>query len=156
MYLKSYTIDRELALEILSWQYEEPYELYNNEINEEALKELLENPYIAVLDEEKSLTGFYCYGESAQVPAGRLSDAYHLPAIDVGIGMNPTLIGKGNGKLFFSFVLDELSKLFPEKPTRLTVAVFNKRAIKLYENMGFIKEGEFLNGATVFITMLKK
>ncbi|MEH7885710.1 GNAT family protein [Bacillus sp. JJ1609] len=154
-HLKSQKIDRELALEILNWKYEKPYELYNNEVNEESLNELLANPYTAVLDEKEYLTGFYCYGVSSQVPAGRLAGAYKLPALDVGIGMNPELTGKGNGKLFFTFVLRELHKLFPDMNKRLTVAAFNERAIKLYENIGFIKEGEFQSGANAFITMVK-
>ncbi|WP_423406784.1 GNAT family N-acetyltransferase [Heyndrickxia sp. MSNUG] len=154
-HLRSKKIDRELALEILNWKYEKPYELYNNEVNEESLYELLANPYTAVIGENEYLTGFYCYGESSQVPAGRPAGVYKLAAIDIGIGMNPEVTGKGNGKLFFSFVLSELQKLFPDKNMRLTVAVFNERAIKLYENTGFIKEGEFQSSATAFITMVK-
>jgi [ribosomal protein S18]-alanine N-acetyltransferase len=155
MCFKSQKMDRMIALEILKWKYEPPYDFYNNEITEEALMELLEKPYQAVLDDKGVLIGFYCYGEAAQIPAGRLTGAYSDPAIDVGIGMDPAITGKRNGRSFFSFVLAELESLFPDMTVRLTVADFNKRAIKLYENVGFIKEMKITSGAIDFITMVK-
>lgn len=143
-------------MEILEWNYEPPYDFYNHEVNKESIRELLEENYMAIIDLKGSLTGFYCSGESAQVPAGREAGAYNEAAVDIGIGMNPELTGKGQGKPFFSFILSELQQALPHSITRLTVAAFNERAIKLYSNMGFKKEKEFNSGENRFITMVKR
>lgn len=143
------------ALEILNWKYDPPYDLYNSEINEDSLQELLENPYKAIVGKDEVLIGFYCAGNSAHVPAGRAIGAYQEKCIDVGFGMKPELTGQGNGKLFLSFILSEISQLVPNCPIRLTVAAFNKRAIRLYKNMGFKEEKEFANEKHTFITMIK-
>ena len=156
MDLVSKKMSHHYAMEILKWNYEPPYDFYNNEVNKESIRELLEEDYMAILDLKGSLTGFYCSGEAAQVPAGREAGAYNEAAVDVGIGMNPNLTGKGKGKAFFSFILSELQQALPHSITRLTVAAFNDRAIKLYANMGFKKEKEFYSGLNHFITMVKR
>lgn len=147
---------RELAKKIMSWQYEPPYDLYNNEFSEESIKELMDEGYIAVKDDTGSLIGFYCTDASAQVPAGRGIGVYSEPAIDIGIGMIPELTGKGHGFHFLSFVLKEVEGGNNNQSIRLTVAAFNRRAIKLYENLGFNKVSEFRNEINEFITMVKR
>ncbi|RSD25458.1 GNAT family N-acetyltransferase [Mesobacillus subterraneus] len=157
MKLKSKKMTEEKASKILSWKYEQPYDLYNNDFNEESMKELMESNYWAIEDKAGALIGFYCSGMSAQVPAGNRIGAYSEQAIDVGIGMNPRLTGKGHGRLFFSFVLHELGKINPNPIFRLSVALFNKRAIRLYSNMGFQQVSEFKTDAGIdFITMVKR
>ena len=51
----------ELARLILGWTYEKPYELYNNELTNEAMSEILNNAYFAVVDEAEELVGFFLY-----------------------------------------------------------------------------------------------
>ena len=155
MKLYSREMTNELAINILDWTYESPYDLYNNEITDDAISELMNEGYVAVEDENVALIGFYCSGHSAQVPAGKELGAYAEEAIDIGVGMHPDLTGKGNGYLFFSFVLSELDILYSTSIYRLTVAKFNKRAIKLYENLGFRKTYEFKTENNDFIIMLK-
>jgi [ribosomal protein S18]-alanine N-acetyltransferase len=156
MNLVSKKMNHHYAMEILKWNYEPPYDFYNNEVNDESLRELLEENYMAIINLKGSLTGFYCSGDSAQVPAGREAGAYNEAAVDIGIGMNPELTGKGQGKAFFSYILTDLQTALPHSITRLTVAAFNERAIKLYENMGFKKDKEFNSGVNRFITMVKR
>jgi [ribosomal protein S18]-alanine N-acetyltransferase len=155
MKLISVNMSRELALEILTWHYEHPYDFYNNSVSNEGLMELMTNGYNAVLNEKGDLFGFYCTGIAAQVPSGSSVGAYASEAVDVGIGMKPEFTGKGYGNMFFLFVLELLSNNYPSQKFRLTVASFNKRAIRLYENLGFNKQAEFMNGANAFITMVK-
>ncbi|WP_251027573.1 GNAT family N-acetyltransferase [Bacillus sp. ISL-41] len=155
MKLYSRKMTRELALDIINWQYAPPYDLYNNEVTDDAIYELLNDGYTAVEDETGDLIGFYCSGHSAQVPAGRMLGAYTEPAIDVGIGMHPKLTGKGKGYLFFSFVLNELTASGSHSIFRLTVSRFNIRAIKLYEKMGFREKYHFKRDTNEFIIMLK-
>ncbi|MFJ7934062.1 GNAT family N-acetyltransferase [Sporosarcina sp. NPDC096371] len=143
------------ATKILGWRYEPPYDFYNNEYDTEAVKELLENNYFVVVNDNDEVIGFYCAGSSAQVPTGAQVGAYTEDIIDVGLGMVPTLTGKGNGFTFFSFVLESLYKTYGNVPVRLTVATFNERAIRLYEKFGFVKEMEFTTDFADFQTMRK-
>lgn len=141
------------ASEILRWQYEDPYDFYNNDHDAEAIKELFENNYSVVLNQNREVVGFFCVGSSAQVPLGEKVGAYKEAIIDIGLGMAPALTGKGNGLIFFSFVLESLCKTHGNVPVRLTVAIFNQRAIHLYEKCGFIKEMEFTTDSAEFQTM---
>jgi [ribosomal protein S18]-alanine N-acetyltransferase len=153
MKLTAINMSEEFATEILSWRYDPPYDFYNNEHDTEAVKELLENNYSVVLNQNRELIGFYCAGSSAQVPLGIRVGAYTEDIIDIGLGMAPTLTGKGNGFAFFSFVLESLYKTYGNVPVRLTVATFNKRAIRLYEKFGFVKKMEFTTDSAEFQTM---
>lgn len=146
-------INEEAAKEILSWQYDKPYDFYNNESTTEALSEMLTEPYFSVFNEENSLVGFFCIGGSAQVPNDSVT--YSLRYLDIGVGMRPDLTGQGRGTLFFEFVLSSIDKMFGQRPKRLTVAKFNDRAIHLYEKLGFKPEAAFLKGTTEFLIMIQ-
>ena len=148
-------MDEIFAEEILSWTYEAPYDFYNNEYSVDAVRELLNHSYFVVLDDYEEIVGYFCSGESAQVPIGSLFGAYPESYLDIGIGMNPMLTGQGRGLKFFSFILDYIREVHGEAQVRLTVAAFNSRAIHLYEKLSFIKEIEFNHGDVVFITMIR-
>lgn len=155
MKLERKNMDEAFVLEILNWRYDLPYDFYNNECDAEVIKELLEDNYSVVVNDNEELIGFYCAGPSAQVPAGAKVGAYMEDIIDVGLGMAPILTGKGNGFTFFSFVLESIYKTYGNVPVRLTVAKFNQRAIRLYEKFGFMKEMEFTTDFADFQTMRK-
>ncbi|WP_026693179.1 GNAT family N-acetyltransferase [Peribacillus kribbensis] len=142
-----------MAREILHWRYEEPYDFYNNELTDEAMEEMLDGSYYALLSDKKELAGFFCIGTNAQVPMGNQYDVYPKGFIDMGLGMKPGLTGKGNGFLFCSLILDHLKEMYKNIPIRLTVAEFNQRAIHLYEKLGFVKDNEFYTDRSVFLTM---
>ena len=155
MKLERKNMDEAFVLEILNWRYDLPYDFYNNECDAEVIKELLEDNYSVVVNDNEELIGFYCAGPSAQVPAGAKVGAYMEDIIDGGLGMAPILTGKGNGFTFFSFVLESIYKTYGNVPVRLTVAKFNQRAIRLYEKFGFMKEMEFTTDFADFQTMRK-
>jgi [ribosomal protein S18]-alanine N-acetyltransferase len=140
-----------LAKEALQWKYEPPYDFYSNELTEEALEELLNGAYVAVLNEKQQIVGYYCTGVSAQVPKGNEYRAYTENKLDIGLGLKPDLTGQGNGRSFFQFVLQEIGN----ENLRLTVASFNKRAIKLYENLGFKHQQTFDSNGVNFQVMVK-
>lgn len=140
------------AMEISKWKYPAPYDFYN--LNSNSIKEFLENEYYCIFDNSDELIGFFCIGESAQVPAGVQFGAYLEDFVDIGIGMKPELTGSGKGTIFFSFILGEIL-MFAKTPIRLSVAKFNHRAIHLYEKCGFVKATEFFNKSTGFITMIR-
>lgn len=144
------------AQEILRWKYESPYDFYNNESTSEALAELLEGNYHAVIDESNHLFGFFCTGAFSQVPAGIEYGVYKDEMIDIGLGMKPELTGKGLGYSFFEFILQHIeNSITPASKIRLTVATFNVRAIKLYEKLGFITAQKFNSNSIEFQTMIK-
>lgn len=143
------------ATEILSWRYPYPYDFYNNAMSDDSMSEMLDGTYWAVRDDKGELFGFYCTGKSAQVPAGRKVGVYPDGYIDFGLGMKPAETGQGKGSRFFAHIRQEISETSPAKPLRLTVAIFNKRAIRLYEKFGFIKDGEFKTDFASFQTMIK-
>jgi hypothetical protein len=43
--------------------------------------------------------------ETAQVPMGHDFNVYQEKLIDMGLGMNPPIIGEGNGYEFCSFIM---------------------------------------------------
>lgn len=149
-------MNREIAIDILNWKYDKPYDFYNNEITDEMMKELLDGSYYALVSEFKELIGFFCIGKNAQVPIGNRFGAYIDDFVDMGLGMNPNLVGKGNGFEFCSFIINFIEENYKSTPIRLTVAKFNLRAIHLYEKLGFVLENEFSTVFTEFITMVKK
>jgi len=146
-------MSEKFAVEIVNWKYEAPYDFYNNEETSEAINEIIENPYYAVVNQSEELVGFFCIGSSAQVPIGHQFGAYFEEFLDIGIGMKPDLTGKGYGSTFFSIVLQTIEK---EKPIRLTVAEFNRRAIHLYMKLGFIEKMKFKRDLIEFIVMTKE
>lgn len=156
MYLEKRNMNVDFAVEILKWEYEKPYDLYNDELNSEAIDEMLEHPHFVIVEQDHELIGYFCTGESAQVPAGIKMNVYEDSCIDIGIGLKPNLTGKGFGSTFFSFILRDVQDSHPNVPMRLTVATFNKRAIHLYEKFGFVKQKTFNSPAAEFITMLKE
>jgi [ribosomal protein S18]-alanine N-acetyltransferase len=146
-------MNESLAKEALQWKYEPPYDFYSNELTEESLNELLNGAYVAVLNEKLQIVGYYCTGVSAQVPKGNEFGAYtETTKIDIGLGLKPNLTGQGNGRSFFQFLLQEIGS----ENLRLTVASFNKRAIKLYENFGFKHQQTFVSNGINFQVMVKE
>ncbi|RSK27551.1 N-acetyltransferase [Bacillus sp. HMF5848] len=145
----------EVATVILSWTYDAPYDFYNNSMNEESMRELLNNEYYTVIDDNDLLFGFFCIGPSAQVPAGLPAGVYNEDCVDVGFGMNPLYVGQGQGFAFCSEIVTYVTGKFRGTSIRLTVATFNTRAIHLYKKLGFIKKDIFITEKAEFITMIK-
>lgn len=144
------------AKHILSWKYEKPYDFYNNDVTEENLKEMQDGSYYALLNGQNDVVGFFCIGKNAQVPIGHQFGVYVDDFIDMGLGMHPSLVGKGNGTAFCTYILQYIKEQYIGTPIRLTVAIFNKRAIHLYEKLGFVSVAEFTTHSTEFMTMIKK
>jgi ribosomal-protein-alanine N-acetyltransferase len=94
--------------------------------------------YHSVYDERGGLTGYFCFGEGAQVAAGKRLGVYEVePALDVGLGMRPDLTGMGLGAEFLRAGLRIAREIYSPPAFRLTVAAFNHRAIRVYERAGF-------------------
>jgi len=127
------------ARTMLSWRYPPPLDLYNVDPRPETLDAdvaYLLNPvfhYHAALDPTGRMMGFCSFGEDAQVPGGD----YSRPALDIGLSLNPDLIGQGLGDGFLAAILDLSRDLFPLTRFRATVVDFNPRSCRLFEKAGF-------------------
>jgi [ribosomal protein S18]-alanine N-acetyltransferase len=128
------------AEEILCWRYAGDLAVYgfwttDADARDEEKRDLLDpaNCYYAARTEGGELVGFCCFGPDAQVPGGD----YLQPALDVGLGLRPDLVGRGVGLTFVEAILD-FARLELSPPLfRLTVASFNRRAFRVYERAGF-------------------
>lgn len=125
------------ADEISRWRYPEPYATYNGD--PASVPGLLDPRYNyhAVTNPDGELVGYFCFGVDATVPAGRKLGVYDEDALDVGLGMRPDLTGRGLGLGFMQAGLRFARQAFSPPAFRLTVAAFNRRAVKVYEAAGF-------------------
>lgn len=136
------------AKAVSKWTYPEPYSIYDFDESDSCLKELLNGSYYSAAGEGAGLMGYCCFGESAIVPAGRQFGVYNDDEYaDIGLGMKPELCGQGLGLDFLENCLAFAGKELSAKRFRLTVAAFNKRAINVYERMGFRKAGSFIRAS---------
>ncbi|WP_352418090.1 GNAT family protein [Proteiniborus sp.] len=148
--------DKEVK-EICTWKYDDIYSFYN--LDESSYEGFLNGSYYSVYDEHKNLVGFCCFGQSATVPNGKLVGAYDEAGfIDIGLGMMPVLCGKGLGDEFLKKCMEFVEEKNNISKFRLTVATFNKRAMKVYEKLGFKRDKYFdrvtQDGRTIeFVTM---
>jgi [ribosomal protein S18]-alanine N-acetyltransferase len=135
-------MNKESAKKVCQWQYPPPYHIYN--MDSDSYHTLLANDYYEVVSEQGVLIGYFCFGEEAHVPGGN----YEEDAIDIGLGLCPTRTGKGEGEAFVTLGITFAKKKFSTNIIRLTVAEFNKRAIKVYEKIGFERCDSFINRKT--------
>ncbi|MBN1777067.1 MAG: GNAT family N-acetyltransferase [Clostridiales bacterium] len=124
------------AKQIAGWTYKSEYAVYNFKNNSETLDELMNGEYYACLDPDETLTGYFCFGQSARIPTVE-KDVYPDDALDMGLGMRPDLCGKGFGYTFVKDGLEFAQRKFAPGRIRLSVAVFNLRAIRTYKKLGF-------------------
>lgn len=147
------------ARQILEWRYDAPYDFYNppqERLNDEQYVREFLNPELrfhAVLDDDNRFVGFCSFGLDGQVPGGD----YKRPALDIGVGMEPQYTGRGLGSAFFGSILKHVTTSIGASVARVTVADFNKRAIRLYRKFGFVKQSRFRHtGNRIDYTILIK
>lgn len=141
------------AEEISRWRYPEPYSTYNGDPS--SVPGLLDPRYNyhAVTGPGSDLVGYFCFGADATVPAGRKLGLYGEDALDVGLGMRPDLTGQGLGLGFMQAGLRFARQAFSPPAFRLTVAAFNRRAVKVYEAAGFEEIRSFGDWGTEWLLM---
>ena len=137
-------ITAEEASTVLSWRYTDvAIQLQpNTDDFEEDLQALLlpAYHYHAMHDASGDLVGFCCFGEDAQVAGGD----YALPALDVGMGMRPDLVGQGRSSGFLREILDWGYALFAPEIFRSTVAAVNQRSQRMFARAGFLTVQRFV------------
>lgn len=139
------------ARHIATWHYPPPYDFYDMDSDPEDLAELLDPqswrmPHYAAFDEENMLAGFFEFTPGEQ-------------ATEIGLGLRPDLTGKGLGQAFIEAGLAFGRKHHAAQMWSLRVAMFNQRAIRLYERAGFKQVEMFMQrtngGEYEFLRMIR-
>lgn len=135
--------EKKHAREFVQWVYESPYDVYNcppEEIDNVVQYNIdPRNNVYAMLDQNEELMGYCSYGKDAQVPGGDYSEE----ALDIGLMIKPELTGQGMGATFAKEVIRNGIAKYEPKKLRLTIAAFNKRAMRTWEKNGFEQNQTF-------------
>lgn len=133
------------------WKYEEPYSFYDMTSDEEDYNELVneelrnQSEYFEVTADDE-LVGFFCLSVT-------------MDEIEIGLGLKPEYCGKGIGRSFLKCILGYIDEHYTYNVLVMSVASFNKRAIRVYEACGFAQHGTFMQetngGRYEFVKMLK-
>ena len=134
-------MSRRYASEISGWIYPAEYAVYSFQKDSDTVNELLNGEYFACIDAKEKLTGYFCFGRSAQIPTME-SNVYSADRLDIGLGLKPELCGKGLGAAFMVSGMAYATEHLAAAGFRLTVACFNKRAVNVYAKLGFSIAGE--------------
>jgi [ribosomal protein S18]-alanine N-acetyltransferase len=127
------TIDEAVA--VASWRYSGDWSVYDLSTPQPIIDHLVSYRSVASGDE---VVGFYCTGVEA-----RVADMAEDPAIlDVGMGMHPELVGRGNGTHFGEVVLRDLQAHHPGVTLRVVVQSWNGRSLALTHRLGFQPVGK--------------
>ncbi len=151
-------IDEVNARDILSWRYDAPYNLYNSgpDNAEEGMRVFLDpqNAYYTITDERGDLVAYCCFGPDAWVPGGD----YTVNALDIGMGVRPDLTGQGHGLRYVKAVLDYGRRTFAPTAFRVTVAEFNKRALRVLKKAGFraVQAFQKEQDGRVFVVLMRE
>ena len=136
-------LSEENARKIIQWRYQPPYDFYNLSENDLWGFLNLEYRYHQILDENTNFVGYCCYGLDAQVPGGNYKVG-EPAVVDVGFGMQPTLVGEGRGADFLRAILDFGQDLLDPDSFRATIASFNLRSLRTFQGQGFLITWQFM------------
>lgn len=142
-------IDAEL---VVHWRYEGELGAYDIPLAEadESVGYMTDpaNGYFSVRRDDE-LIGFCSIGRDGQVPGGPYDDS----AVDVGAGMRPDLVAKGDGAEFLREVMTFLRSA-SEKPLRASIASWNQRALAAAQGAGFKSKQTFTSTSGIEYTVL--
>ena len=124
------------AMHISSWRYPDRWSVYDLTSSTNILDEL--DLYWAVTDGDGTLIGFFCQESAARV-RGLNQDPEIL---DVGVGMDPCLVGQGSGRALGEVMLDHLGRRYPGRPLRAVIQSWNVRSRRFAATLGFVDVGE--------------
>lgn len=139
-----------------TWRYEPPLDGYNiTQTMDEAVEYFLQpstNCHVILSGGE--LAAFFTFGADARVPGGDYSN----PGLDIGMGVEPSLIGRGRGHSFVEAVVGFAREYSDIEPLRVTIAAENEAALRVWSRSGFVETQRFqaprkLMGSEVFVVL---
>lgn len=130
MFLRVQAFTEDHAIQMCTWKYEVPYDVYNTD-----WKTVQEQNW-GMTDKRKRAEEFHSvYDGNEFVGFFRLvkKEGYFM----LGLGLRPDVCGKGLGKELISLIKNYFGSYYPASTLRLEVRDFNSRAIKCYRKCGF-------------------
>lgn len=128
------------ALRVAEWRYPDQWSVYDLSSARSILDEL--DLYRAVIDTGRdALIGVCCIGTAARVSG--LDEDPSL--IDVGVGMDPNMVGRGKGPEFGRAVMNYFAFRYPGRSMRAVVQSWNERSLRLARRLGFVDVGELIS-----------
>jgi [ribosomal protein S18]-alanine N-acetyltransferase len=134
--------------QFVRWQYAPPYDLYNMVVDPTDAAEIAAmvayflDPAICcqvITWEAGELVALCTFGEDGQVPGGD----YLAGALDIGLGLRPDLTGQGLGRGLVTAVIQFALDTYQPPALRVTIAAFNSRARRVWQQNGFKVVGAF-------------
>jgi [ribosomal protein S18]-alanine N-acetyltransferase len=130
--LMNYIIQPMSAIEaniIAEWRYEGVYSFYDIKADKTDYEELMTptmwgTKYFAVYTNKKELIGYFCFEKKGELT-------------EMGLGLSPQRTGQRYGLSFVEAGVKFQIHRCKKSKIILSVAAFNKRAIKVYERAGF-------------------
>jgi ribosomal protein S18 acetylase RimI-like enzyme len=143
---------REQAECIADWDFGEGYRFYNIEGDPYVIEEFQNGHYYSVFYRDE-LVGFFCDGETATVDI----DYDDLPrCLDIGLALRPDMTSQGYGSELMAVLISFYTELYRPGYFRLTVAAFNQRAVRLYQQTGFQTVKQFeVDGMQFYVMVMK-
>ncbi len=124
-------LNEDMAKEVCTWKYEGVYSIYNFSDWEEVVK----NGWNLSIEEEREREFVGISKDNELIAYGRIHLENEICIL--GVGLRPTLCGRGYGKDIMKVLIDESQLRYPDTQIGLEVRVFNQRAIRCYESIGF-------------------
>jgi ribosomal-protein-alanine N-acetyltransferase len=120
---------------IAQWRYDPPYDFYDADADHRDLAELLSpsqrgDKYFSAHDSGGELVGYFGL-------------VHRDGVVGIGVGLRPDLTGRGLGQQFLEAGMAFSREAFSPRRFKLSVAAFNRRAIKVYERAGFTTTRSF-------------
>jgi hypothetical protein len=96
------------------------------------------------LNLQGQLEGYCSFGSDGQVVGG----CYTTQALDIGMGIRPDLVAQGRGKLYVLAVARYGINRYAVEQLRVTIAQFNHRAQRVWQQLGFEQVEKFVKVGT--------
>ena len=139
-----------------TWRYEPPFDAYNNTQSVDEAVEYFLQPSTGchVILSQGELAAFFTFGSDARVPGGD----YSTPGLDIGLGVKPSLTGRGRGRTFVEAVVGFAGNTFDIEPLRVTIAAENQPALRVWSAAGFVETQRFrapetVMGSNIFVVL---
>lgn len=114
---------------IAAWRYEGQYAYYDLSVSQ-----LFTSWLLCHLTRQLGVYSVYAANDG---PVGIFTYIIERDTVEIGLAMRPDLTGKGNGLEFVHAGISFAKQRYSPRHLRLTVAVFNQRARRVYERAGF-------------------
>lgn len=141
------------AAAVATWRYDGPWSLYDPRDGEDMSADA---GYHALVDPRTgAFLGYLCVGQEARVPGL----AEEPGVADVGVGLDPALVGRGRGRTIVGPALDWAAAHTGASSLRAVVQAWNERSLRLCARLHFAVSGHHVavqDGRSVDYVVLRR